>query len=138
MSTPSRWSSLRDPRAAIVSPLTPRFGIIPPRTGTKTQDAPSDPPVPVEVKPAPPVEPPDADTPPVPIPANMKPGRRRNIKPKNKRNVTTTARTFTFPVDLLARLGRFGVGQSERTGQRFNYSAYLTLILDADLTKRGF
>lgn len=60
------------------------------------------------------------------------------MKAKTKRQGTTTARTFTFPVALLARMERFGIGQSERTGQRFNYSAYMTLVLDADLTRRGF
>jgi hypothetical protein len=78
------------------------------------------------------------DAPPLDIPRTTKPGRRKNVRPKHKRQTTTTARTFTFPVALLARLERFGIGQAERTGQRFNYSAYLTLILDADLAKRGF
>lgn len=69
----------------------------------------------------------------------MKPGRRgKKLNPKHKRKTSTTARSFTFPVALLARMERFGLGQTERTGQRFNFSAYLTLILDADLTKRGF
>ena len=68
----------------------------------------------------------------------MKPGRRKKLNPKHKRNTTTMARSFTFPLTLLARMERFGIGQTERTGQRFNYSAYLTLVLDADLAKRGF
>lgn len=68
----------------------------------------------------------------------MPPGRRKKLRPKHKRHTTTTARSFTLPLTLVARMERFGIGQTERTGQKFNYSAYLTLVLDADLAKRGF
>lgn len=71
------------------------------------------------------------------IPPDMKPGRRKKLKPKKRQN-TTVARAFSLPVALIARLERFGLGQTERTGVRFNFSAYVTLVLDADLARRGF
>jgi hypothetical protein len=88
--------------------------------------------------PAPVVAPPAPD-PAVVIPANVKPGRpRKKIGTRPIRAVSTTARAFSFPVALLARLDRFGLGQTERAGKRFNFSAYVSLVIDADLTKRGF
>jgi len=68
----------------------------------------------------------------------MRPGRGKRTKPKQRRSQTANARAFSLPISLIARLERFGLGQTERTGVRFNYSAYVTLVLDADLTKRGF
>jgi len=92
-----------------------------------------------EAAPAPPpVEAPPADTAPVTIPANMRPGRGKRTKPKQRGTATSNARAFSLPVALLARLERFGLGQTERTGVRFNYSAYVALVLDADLARRGF
>ena len=88
--------------------------------------------------PAPPAALPAPD-PAVVIPVDMKPGRpRKKIGTRPVRAVSTTARAFSFPVALLARLDRFGLGQTERAGKRFNFSAYVTLVIDADLTKRGF
>jgi hypothetical protein len=73
----------------------------------------------------------------VEIPPDMKPGRRKKLKPKKPQR-KAVARAFSLPVSLIARLERFGIGQAERTGVRFNYSAYVALVLDADLAKRGF
>jgi len=73
------------------------------------------------------------------IPDAVKPGRpRKKIGTRPIRAVSTTARAFSFPVALLTRLDRFGLGQTERVGKRFNFSAYVTLVIDADLAKRGF
>ena len=100
--------------------------------------APAKEPAPPKEEAAPPVEPVASDVEPVPIPANMRPGRGRRTQPKKRSASSATARAFSLPTSLLARLERFGLGQTERTGVRFNYSAYVALVLDADLTKRGF
>ena len=54
------------------------------------------------------------------------------------REGSKVVRTFAIPPDVNERLFRFAVGHAERTGTTFNYSAYITTVLDDDLRKRGF
>jgi hypothetical protein len=116
--------------------------IVPPAVKTSKAPAPAATPAPTPTPtpaPVPVVALPAPDLAAVVIPADVKPGRpRKKIGTRPIRAVSTTARAFSFPVALLARLDRFGLGQTERAGKRFNFSAYVTLVIDADLTKRGF
>jgi len=124
MATLSRWSSQHAPSG----------------TTTNNKSEPPDAPVPRKVKPPAPVEEPP-NSPPAPLPRVVKEGRRRRsqkAKDVRKKGSGSVARAFTFPIDLFDRLERFAVGHAERTATRFNYSAYVTAILDADLRKRGF
>jgi hypothetical protein len=77
-------------------------------------------------------------TPPAPLPRVVGAGRRRRRKPKKVREGSKVVRTFAIPPDVNERLFRFAVGHAERTGTTFNYSAYITTVLDDDLRKRGF
>jgi hypothetical protein len=65
-------------------------------------------------------------------------GRRRRRKPKKVREGAKVVRAFSIPPDVNERLFRFAVGHAERNGTTFNYSAYITTVLDDDLRKRGF
>jgi hypothetical protein len=124
MSTASRWASQRVDR---VAPTTTKI--------TKPVEAPA-PAVKVE-----PLAPAAAESePPAPLPRVVKQGRGRKKKTQErlKRGTRALARSFTFPLTLLERLEHFAVGHAERTATRFNYSAYMVTILDADLRKRGF
>ena len=136
----SRWSPVRAPSTP-TSPARAPFttAIVPPAlkpskapTPVAAPSTPTPTPAPLAAIPAP-------DLAVVVIPDAVKPGRpRKKIGPRPVRAVSTTARAFSFPVALLARLDRFGLGQTERVGKRFNFSAYVTLVIDADLSKRGF
>lgn len=124
MATLSRWASQPAPS----EPTTNN------KIGTTAAPAPR------KVEPLEPVvEPPNS--PPAPLPRVVKEGRRRRsqkAKDVRKKGRGSVARAFTFPIDLFDRLERFAVGHAERTATRFNYSAYMVAILDADLRKRGF
>lgn len=124
MTTASRWASQREDR------------VVPP---TNKNTAPVAVPAPA-VKVEPPAPAASESEPPAPLPKVVKQGRGRKKKTQErlKPGTRTFARSFTFPVTVLDRLERFAVGHAERTATRFNYSAYLTAILDADLRKRGF
>jgi len=123
MTTASRWASQRvDTNSHATNKIT----------------TPVLPPAPVKVEPPAPAA--TESEPPAPLPKVVKQGRGRKKKTQErlKRGTRAFARSFTFPVSLLERLERFAVGHAERTATRFNYSAYMTAILDADLRKRGF
>ena len=80
----------------------------------------------------------ESTAPPAPLPRVVGAGRRRRRKPKKVREGSKVVRTFAIPPDVNERLFRFAVGHAERTGTTFNYSAYITTVLDDDLRKRGF
>lgn len=124
MTTASRWASQR------VDAKKP---------STNTSTVPNDVPTPAPVKAAPPPAAAESE-PPAPLPKVVKQGRGRKKKTQErlKRGTRALARSFTFPISLLERMERFAVGHAERTATRFNYSAYMTAILDDDLRKRGF
>jgi len=129
---------VRAPNAPTLPATGSRFGVLPVRV-VPPPKPPQDPPKETRA-PDPPVKearPVELEPPAAPTPAPKR-KRAKKKKPHKRRQDTVLGRSFCFPLSLIARLDRFGAAQAERTDQRFNYSVYMTAILDADLTKRGF